>query len=117
MQQRLRHSKDLGETMVIAHAVVAAEAGYDVRVLLDDGGGARVATSEIRRLRRRQASDPTVGTISLVSTLTILKRAAGKQYLPGKDTMREIYARLRCLDDGLPPIAGTDLLSAATWRS
>jgi hypothetical protein len=32
MSERLKHSKDLGETMVIAHAVVAAEQGVDVVV-------------------------------------------------------------------------------------
>ncbi len=37
MAERLKHAKDLGETMVIAHAVVAAEAGAHVIVLIDDG--------------------------------------------------------------------------------
>lgn len=37
MEERLKHPKDLGETMVIAHAVVAAEAGETVTVLIDDG--------------------------------------------------------------------------------
>jgi hypothetical protein len=44
---RIRHSKDLGETMVIAHAVVAAESGQSVTVLIDDGPGAAIAASEI----------------------------------------------------------------------
>jgi predicted nucleic acid-binding protein len=47
MDDRLRQSKDLGETMVIAHAVVAAEAGADVVVLIDDGRGAQDATREV----------------------------------------------------------------------
>jgi hypothetical protein len=38
--ERMKHSKDLGETMVIAHAVVAAESGQSVTVLIDDGPGA-----------------------------------------------------------------------------
>lgn len=45
-------SRDLGETMVIAHAVVAAERGERIGVLIDDGNGVRVAASEIRRLER-----------------------------------------------------------------
>jgi hypothetical protein len=49
---RLQHSRDLGEAMVVAHAVVAAEAGDTVTVLIDDGQGARLATAEINRLRR-----------------------------------------------------------------
>ena len=43
MDQRRRQPKDLGETMVIAHAVVAAESGQPVTILMDDGprgGGA-----------------------------------------------------------------------------
>jgi hypothetical protein len=39
MGERLKHPKDLGEMMVIAHAVVAAEAGAAVTVLIDDGPG------------------------------------------------------------------------------
>ena len=39
MNERLKHPKDLGEIMVIAHAVVAAEAGEAVTVLIDDGAG------------------------------------------------------------------------------
>jgi hypothetical protein len=50
MNERRRQAKDLGETMVIAHAVVAAEAGQAVTILMDDGPGARIATFEISRL-------------------------------------------------------------------
>jgi hypothetical protein len=115
MAERMRHPKDLGETMVIAHAVVAAEAGESVIVLIDDGPGARIATSEIDRLKRLQASGRVVGSIRLVSTLTVLERAAGGQHIPDKATMRNIYEQLRSLDDGLPPIEATNLLSFALW--
>jgi hypothetical protein len=50
-----------------------------------------------------------------VSTLTVLERAAGGQHIPDKPTMRTIYARLRGLDDGLPPIEKTNLLASARW--
>ncbi len=115
MEQRLKHPKDLGETMVIAHAVVAAESGETVTVLIDDGPGTRTATSEINRLRRLHASGHTVGSIKLVSTLTVLEHAAGGQHIPDKPTMHTIYARLRGLDDGLPPIEKTNLLVSARW--
>ncbi|MFT7839554.1 hypothetical protein Q5530_25710 [Saccharothrix sp. BKS2] len=115
MEQRLEHSKDLGETMVIAHAVVAAESGETVTVLIDDGSGARIATSEIRRLERRRAGGHAAGSIRLVSTLTVLGRAAGGQHIPDKAAMQGIYERLRRLDDGLPPITTTDLLSSGLW--
>jgi hypothetical protein len=115
MEERLKHPKDLGETMVIAHAVVAAEAGQTVAVLIDDGPGARIATSEISRLRRLRSNGRAVGSIRLASTLTVLERAAGGQYIPDKATMRDIYKRLRGLDDGLPPLETTNLLSSALW--
>ncbi|HXU23883.1 MAG TPA: hypothetical protein VN697_07620 [Tepidiformaceae bacterium] len=112
---RLRQSKDLGETMVIAHAVVAAEAGAAVTVLIDDGAGARTATAEIDRLRRLQVSGKAVGSITLVSTLTVLERAAAKRLIPDRAAMRSIYTQLRGLDDGLPPIETIGLLSSDLW--
>jgi hypothetical protein len=115
MGERLKHPKDLGETMVIAHAVVAAEAGETVTVLIDDGPGARIATSEISRLGRLSSNGHAVGSIRLASTLTVLERAAGGQHIPDKPTMRDIYKRLRGLDDGLPPVETTNLLSSVLW--
>lgn len=115
MGERMKHSKDLGEVMVVAHAMVAAEAGETVTVLIDDGWGARIASSEIRRLQRLRASGRAVGAIRLASTLTVLERAAGGKYVPDKATMRDIHTRLRSLDDGLPPIERTTLLSADLW--
>jgi hypothetical protein len=115
IDDRLKNAKDLGETMVIAHAVVAAEAGDTVTVLIDDGEGARLATAEIKRLRRIRAGGREVGAIRLINTLTVLERAAGRQYIPDKAAMRDIYLRLRELDDGLPPIDATNIVSASFW--
>ncbi|GAA4238324.1 hypothetical protein GCM10022254_53800 [Actinomadura meridiana] len=115
MRERLRQSKDLGETMVIAHAVAAAEVGHDVIVLIDDGDGARAAGVEANRLRLRRASGKSAGTMSLINTLTVLEKAAGRTYVPDRGEMRAIYHRLRDLDDGLPPIEATNLLSPALW--
>jgi hypothetical protein len=69
LEERLQRRKDLGEIMVIAHAVVAAEAGETVTILIDDGPGARTATAEINRLRRTQTTGRSIGSINLVSTL------------------------------------------------
>lgn len=115
MEERVKHPKDLGETMVIAHAVVAAEAGETVTVLIDDGPGARIAASEISRLQRLRDNGRAVGSIRLASTLTVLGRAARGEHIPDKAAMRDIYKRLRDLDDGLPPIGTTNLLSPALW--
>src|ERR1700722_5820425 len=80
MHERRKQPKDLGETMVIAHAVVAAESGQPVTILMDDGPGAMIATSEISRLQRLSASGRQVGSITLASTLTVLGRAAGTEH-------------------------------------
>lgn len=116
MEVRLTQPKDLGETMVIAHAVVTAEAGQTVTVLIDDGQGARTATSEINRLSRLRIGGQNVGAIRLVNTVTVLERAAGGEHIPDKATMRDIYERLCGLDDGLRPIETTNLLQACTNR-
>jgi hypothetical protein len=115
MRDRVRQRKDLGETMVIAHAVVAAEAGADVTVLIDDGRGAADARSEAARLRRRRAAGALVGTMVLANTHTVLEKAAATEHLPDRAAMRTTYERLRGLDDGLPPIESTRLLSADVW--
>lgn len=115
MEERRKQSKDLGEIMVIAHAVVAAEAGETVTVLIDDGSGAHIATSEISRLQRLHSQGRGVGSIRLANTLTVLHRAAGGKHIPDKATMRDIYKRLRSLDDGLPPIETTNLLASRLW--
>ncbi|GAA2671014.1 MULTISPECIES: hypothetical protein [Actinosynnema] len=114
-EQRLKTPKDLGELMVVAHAVVAAERGDVVTVLIDDGAGARLAAAEKRRLDRSRRAGRQVGGISLVSTLTVLEGAAKTEHLPDRGAMRETYLRLRGLDDGLPPIERTRLLEPALW--
>ncbi|WP_233427496.1 PIN domain-containing protein [Actinokineospora spheciospongiae] len=100
--------------MVVAHAVVAAEAGQEVIVLIDDSEGARMATKECARLDRLRASGRSVGTIKLVNTRTVLELQAG-QLIADRGEMRTIYNQMRGLDDGLPPIEGTDLLTTKRW--
>ena len=41
--QALRQSRDLGECVVVAHGVHLAEQGHEVTLLMDDGGGQRLA--------------------------------------------------------------------------
>lgn len=94
---------------------VAAESGQAVTILIDDGPAARIATTEIMRLKRLRSAGFAVGSIRLASTLTVLERAAGTGQLPGRAEMRDTYTRLRALDDGLPPIETTRLLAPALW--
>ena len=96
-------------------AVVAAESGQSVVVLMDDGLGATITTAEIRRLQRLSAGGQFVGSVTLASTLTLLARAAVTEHLPDRAAMRDTYQRMRGLDDGLPPIEDTDLLSSKLW--
>ncbi len=116
LAQRTRTGKDLGETMVIAHAAVAAEAGNHVIVLIDDGDGCRAATAEAKRLQRLQARGQSVGSIGLIHTVTVLERAAGGEHLPDKNAMRDLYSRLRNLDDGLPLLDATNLMNLPCWK-
>jgi hypothetical protein len=53
--------------------------------------------------------------LRLASTLTVLERAAGSQYISDRAEMRAIYERLRRGDDGLPPIDRTRLLQPDLW--
>ncbi|WBQ06264.1 hypothetical protein [Kribbella sp. CA-293567] len=115
MAERMRRSKDLGEIMVLAHAAVQADAGRDVVVLIDDGGGVRLAASEAARLARLRSQGRKVGTLSLMGTLDVLERAAGRKYLPDRDAMRRMYSQLRGCDDGLVDIKQTGLLSRRVW--
>ncbi len=115
MADRIKEKKDLGETMVVAHAVVAAEAGAPVTVLIDEGAGSLAATSEMRRLDRLRTQGRSVGSLSLVNTLTVLERAAGGEHLADRAAMRDVYERMRKLDDGLFPIETTKLLSPPLW--
>lgn len=102
--------------MVIAHAVVAAEGGDQVIVLIDDGHGQAVAGFEADRLSRLRDAGRPVGTLGVISTVTVLERAAGREYLPDRSAMRTLYERLRGLDDGLPPLDRTALLSLPCWE-
>lgn len=115
--QRIQQSRDLGETMVIAHAVVAAEAGSDVIILIDERKGTESAAKEQRRLERHRAAGRTVGSIKMINTITVLKGAVPKGLIGGKSEMRIIYDKLRELDDGLPPIDVAGLLSPEIWGS
>ena len=113
--QRMHFSKDLGETMVIAHAAVAAEAGEDVVILIDDNDGIRRAAAEAKRLQRLRNMGKSVGSIRLIHTVTVLEAAAGGEYLPDRAAMRNIYLRLKELDDGLLLLERTNLMRLPCW--
>ncbi len=114
--ERTSVPKNLGETTVIAHASIAAEAGDDVIVLIDDGDGCRLAAREAARLDRLHRAGKPVGSIRVIGTLTVLERAAGGEHLPDRAALRKLYERLRGLDDGIPPLSRTNLMELACWK-
>lgn len=75
-----------------------------------------MAAAEAARLKRRRASEPDIGGISLINTVTVPKKAAGREYLPHRRAQREVYGHLRKLDDGLMPIDRTGLMDLDCWR-
>jgi len=75
----------------------------------------RKLTGRWIQMRRLGSTGSPVGSITLASTLTVLGRAAGSVHLPDRAALRDTYRRLRELDDGLPPIEKTDLLSDTLW--
>lgn len=115
MGERLRHPRDLGETMVIAHAVVSAESGMNVWILIDELRGSAVATAEKRRLERKQKSDKSVGSLRIINTETVLEKAVQIGCIKDRGQMKKIYAQLRDLDDGLVAIEQTGLLKKSVW--
>ncbi|MRH92123.1 hypothetical protein GFY24_32590 [Nocardia sp. SYP-A9097] len=114
--ERKKQAKDLGELLVVAHAVAAAEQGRHIIVVIDDQSGATMATAEGLRLDRLRVQDPSIGRIILINTTTILERAVGIGRIADRAAMKAIYARLRDCDDGLVPIEKTRLLSADLWK-
>lgn len=113
--ERRSISNDLGGTMVIAHAVVAASAGADIRVLIDDGQGQQIAGREAARLNRLRDRGEPVGRITLMDTVSVLRVAAGRQYIPDRSAMRKLYQRMRDIDDGLVPLDDTGLMNLDCW--
>ena len=98
---RLGESKDLGETMVIAHALKQKAAGTEVRVFIDEWRGQKVAEKH---------------GIKVVSTESILVGAIDLQLIPDRGQMRKVYERLRGFDDGLVHIDQTPLLDKSRYR-
>ncbi len=116
MADRMTDGRDLGELMVIAHAVVIAEGGTDAFVFIEDGGGAGIARRQSSLLERRRKAGEPVGALKLINTQTVLKRAVIGGLIKDRAEMRKLYADMRLKDGALVPIDDTDLLSRALWK-
>lgn len=116
LAQRKRQAKDLGEVMVVTHAVAIAETGQNVQVIIDDGDGVALANAQRQRLDRLRRGGQPVGGLAVFNTHTILEQAAGAKEIPDKAAMRKIYEQLRGCDDGLIDIRQTRLLTPDVWN-
>jgi hypothetical protein len=115
MAQVRKMARDLGETMVVIHAMKEALAGGDPRVVIDDRAGAELATAAQDTLARLRAEGQNVGTITLWGTTSILRQGVRIGAIRDKNEMRSIYQRLRPLSASLIPIQQTDLLKSPPW--
>lgn len=100
-EERMRQSRDLGELLVMAHAIVLKDAGHDVVVMIDEVSG------------QRQASRC---GLSVIDTGWVLAKGARAGVIEDRAEMRRLYDQLRSHDDGLVRIEQTRLLHAETWR-
>lgn len=100
-RMRLGESKDLGETMVIAHALKLKQSGAEVRVFIDEWRGQQVALTH---------------GLKVVSTESILIGAIALKVISDRGEMRKVYDSLREFDDGLVHIDQTQLLDRERYR-
>lgn len=100
LAQRLLQKKDLGELLAIAHARIRIRHGETVHLLIDDGKGAKLA----HKLK-----------IETISTITILRTAILRGYFEDRGKLKNLYERMRRVDDGLVHIDATTLLDKKLW--
>lgn len=102
----VRRTKNLGETMVIAHAIKLRRQGHTVTVVIDDGGG--------RRMAAKNGFEP-IGTVRILGL-------AARNGLVTRAENKALYERLRpsagapALDDGLPHWSLTGLDKKELYR-
>lgn len=114
---RQQQAKDLGETMVMIHAMAKAMAGVDVSIIIDDQRGAQEASRMRRTLERSRRAGKPYGVVELHSTETVLVAAVQLGLIPDRATLKDVYSRLRSFDDGLTCIEQTGLLSDSVWTA
>lgn len=102
LNQRLKRSKDLGETLVVAHAIVMRNDGLRVVVMVDDRWGQELAARE---------------HFPVLTTEGVLIQAVRMGQIGTKVEMRDRYERMRRCDDGLVDITRTKLLARETWQA
>jgi predicted nucleic acid-binding protein len=103
----VRRAKDLGETLVVAHAIKLRDEGNTVILVIDDRGGQALAAKHKFRI---------------MTTPRILATAASEGLVNRAD-MKKIYERLRPsngskpMDDGLPHWQNSGLDDKKLYRA
>lgn len=81
-----RRAKDLGERMVLAHALAARDRGAKVVVVIDEGEGRRTASKH---------------QLMCIGTIDILRKAGLMGLVENWAEMRAIYVRMQANDQSL----------------
>ncbi|MCF2526288.1 hypothetical protein [Yinghuangia soli] len=103
LEQAVRQHRDLGEVVVVAHAVHLAEQGVDVKVLIDDHGGQRLAAR---------------WGLEVLAIEDILTMAVELGFFPNAADLVGAYAKLRAFGDGMLPFEKSGLKEThALWKS
>ncbi|XAS73656.1 hypothetical protein VUN82_07425 [Micrococcaceae bacterium Sec5.1] len=100
LAERLTNTKDLGEILVIAHAMVRKDRGEEVYVVIDEHRGQKLATQF---------------GIKVIDTAWILGSAVARGLIADRGEMRKTYDNLRKYDAGLIHIEQTYLLTKGLW--
>lgn len=100
LAERLTQSRDLGEIMVIAHAMVRKDRGEVVFVVIDEYRGQQLASKF---------------GIEVIDTEWILSSAVRRGLIADRGEMKKIYDVLRQYDAGLVHITQTTLLQKSLW--
>jgi hypothetical protein len=116
MPKRLGTPKDLGETMAIAHAVVLAEQGHDVAIVIQERDGSKAALREQARLMRLGLPQGSL-TVWSVADVLAFAVAAHCPTIPDQTSVIRIWREMRAYDDALPEISETRLLDQDLWES
>lgn len=112
---RQDNGDDLGETMVVLHAYARAAAGEDVVVIIDDRKGRDFASTARARIDRLRGTDPNAGRIFLTSTTDLVRQRLNTADIPNKDALRQVWADITKMDDGLPNDLPAELLESSRW--
>ncbi|MBG0738890.1 hypothetical protein IV500_05570 [Paeniglutamicibacter antarcticus] len=100
LAERLTESQDLGEILVIAHAMVRKDRGEVVFVVIDEWRGQQLASKF---------------GIKVIDTAWILSSAVVRGLIADRGEMKKTYDALRKYDSGLVHIDQTALLKPALW--